>query len=151
MEAGTKVTAKGGAKGSVVSSKGGWIEVKIVGEKELKKFRMKDLTPVAKGAAAVTDDKLVPADLAKYTLHESKTANGRRHLDIADDTADKLREKTLDQTYTYAAKVLDEPESDLRKRYKALNVGMQRMNLGNRVRAAFRAAEAAGSDMKKAA
>jgi len=66
---------------------------------------------------------------------EKKTASGNVSVDCNDDVANKFRGKDLDAVYTAAAKILGEPEADLRKKYKHLNVGMQRMNLGNRVRA----------------
>lgn len=82
-----------------------------------------------------------PQVLRKYapTYHkdtEHKTAGGHASVDCNDPTAEKLRGKDLDAVYAIAAKTLKEPEADLRKRYKHLNVGMQRMNLGNRIRAA---------------
>lgn len=43
---------------------------------------------------------------------------------------------TLDETYAVAAEMTDVPAKDLRSRYSHLNVGMQRMNLGNRIRGA---------------
>jgi len=67
--------------------------------------------------------------------NEKKTASGNVSVDCNDDVANKFRGKDLDAVYTAAAKILGEPEADLRKKYKHLNVGMQRMNLGNRVRA----------------
>lgn len=68
---------------------------------------------------------------------EKKTAGGHVSVDCDDDTAIKLRGKDLDAVYTLAAKTLKEDEKALRARYKNLNLGMQRMNLGNRIRAAL--------------
>ena len=70
---------------------------------------------------------------------EKKTAGGHVSVDCADAIATKLRSKTLDEVYAFAAKALDETEKELRAKYKHLNAGMQRMNLGNRVRAAVNA------------
>ena len=64
-------------------------------------------------------------------------------LDIGDATAKRLRGFTLDEVYKLAAKELKESEKDLRARYRHLNPGMQRMNLGNRMRAAAKAAKGA--------
>ncbi len=80
-----------------------------------------------------------PAVLRKYAPqyhkdNEKKTAGGNTSVDCNDPTAAKLRSKTLDEVYAIAAKTLKEPEADLRRKYKNLNVGMQRMNLGNRIR-----------------
>ena len=79
---------------------------------------------------------MVPADLSRYHVDkEKKTAGGHASVDTNDELAQKLRGKTLDEVYAQAAKVLNEPEKDLRAKYTHLNVGMQRMNLGNRMRA----------------
>lgn len=67
---------------------------------------------------------------------ENKTVGGHVSVDNNDKLAKELRGKDLDTVYKAAAKLLKEPEADLRKRYKHLNPGMQRMNLGNRMRAA---------------
>ena len=47
-----------------------------------------------------------------------------------------LRGKSLDAVYKLAAKKLGEDEKKLHGRYQHLNLGIQRMNLGNRIRAA---------------
>lgn len=66
---------------------------------------------------------------------ERKTAGGHVSVDNGDKLAAQLRGSTLDQVYAFAAKTLGEAEKDLRTKYAHLNVGMQRMNLGNRCRA----------------
>lgn len=67
---------------------------------------------------------------------EKRTAGGHVSVHNGDEIATKLLGKDLDQVYTMAARQLKEDEADLRKKYKHLNTGMQRMNLGNRMRAA---------------
>ena len=74
------------------------------------------------------------ADLSGYV--KTKAASGNTSLDCADDVAKQLRGKELDAIYKLAAKTLGETEKALRARYGRLNVGMQRMNLGNRLRRA---------------
>lgn len=101
--------------------------------------------PAKKAAKKADGDKVTgPAVLRKYAPDynhdkEKKTAGGHVSVDCADAIATKLRGKSLDDVYAFAAKALDEPEKELRAKYKHLNVGMQRMNLGNRVRAAVNA------------
>lgn len=95
-----------------------------------------------KKAAVKTDGVKGPQVLRKYAPQyhkdtEKKTSGGHVSVDCNDELATKLRGKDLDSVYAFAAKTLKEPEADLRKRYKHLNVGMQRMNLGNRCRAAL--------------
>lgn len=65
-----------------------------------------------------------------------KTAGGNQAVDCGDNTAKLLRGKTLDEVYKIAARETRESEAELRKQYKHLNPGMQRMNLGNRIRGA---------------
>ena len=72
--------------------------------------------------------------LDRYTA--GKTTNGRRTLDIGDATAKRLRGLDLDGTYKAAAKAPGETEKGLHTKYQHLNPGMQRMNLGNRMRTA---------------
>jgi hypothetical protein len=92
----------------------------------------------SKSAAAIS----IRADLSRYKIGESKTATGRKTIDIGDATAELLRGKSLDDVYKLAAKKLGEEEKALRERYQHLNLGMQRMNLGNRLRAASKEASA---------
>lgn len=66
---------------------------------------------------------------------EKRTAGGHVSVHNGDEIAQKLIGKDLDQVYTMAARTLKEDEVELRKKYKHLNIGMQRMNLGNRMRA----------------
>lgn len=75
-----------------------------------------------------------------YVRH--KTPNGTFSYDNGDKVASTLRDLTLDEVYKEVAKATREEgvtiadqEATLRKRYGKLNAGMQRMNLGNRLRA----------------
>lgn len=99
--------------------------------------------PAKKAAAkkADGDEKLVKANLENYTVHDSKTPSGRRHLDIGDSVADKLREMKLEDIYRYASQLTEVPMAQLKRQYEKLNPGMQRMNLGNRIRGVYRLAE----------
>lgn len=81
-------------------------------------------------------------DLSDYVA--VKSAGGNSSLDNGDSLAKKLRAKDIEAVYKEAAKVLGRDEvAALRKRYSKLNVGMQRMNMGNRMRAALRSDKAA--------
>jgi hypothetical protein len=79
-------------------------------------------------------DKDHKVDLSHYA--RVKSASGNASLDNGDAVAKQLRELTIDDVYSRASKVLKEPVTALKARYKHLNVGMQRMNLGNRIRGA---------------
>lgn len=71
------------------------------------------------------------------TYEPVKSAGGNSSLDCGDQLALKLRGADLDDIYEKAAKTLGESERSLKSRYSHLNPGMQRMNLGNRLRAAL--------------
>ncbi len=79
-------------------------------------------------------DKDHKVDLSHYS--KVKSASGNASLDNGDDVAKRLRGMELDDVYSLASKTLKEPVKALRERYKKLNPGMQRMNLGNRIRGA---------------
>lgn len=78
-------------------------------------------------------------DISSYD--RIKLNNGRVSFDNGDVTAQKLRAKTLDEVYELAAKASDVSVRSLKDKYKNLNIGMQRMALGNRIRAAARSKE----------
>lgn len=71
------------------------------------------------------------------------TANGNTSLDSGDELAKDLRGLELAEVYTRASKALKVPVAELKAKYATLNAGMQRMNLGNRMRAAAIRAKAA--------
>ena len=85
-------------------------------------------------------------DLSRYTHHEAKTASGRKVMDVNDRAAAMLRGKTLDEAYEIVSmeiaiafdRHLTEARQELVARYEHLNPGMQRMNLGNRLRKALK-------------
>jgi hypothetical protein len=115
-------------------------------------------TPAKKAAKAKRSHAKVPSNgltgpavLKAYAPqyhkdNETKTSGGNPSVDNDDEVAQKLRGKDLDAVYGVVAKALktkdqtaEAVEKELRARYKGLNVGMQRMNLGNRFRAALKA------------
>lgn len=67
---------------------------------------------------------------------KSKAAGGGVSFHNGDEVAVKLAGKDLDAVYEAAAKALKVDVKDLKSKYKHLNVGMQRMALGNRMRKA---------------
>ncbi len=74
-------------------------------------------------------------------IHEytrGKTASGNVSYHCGDELAEKLNGKDLDDVYSFAASKLKVEEKELRKKYEHLNPGMQRMSLGNRLRAALK-------------
>lgn len=65
-------------------------------------------------------------------------ASGRKSLSNGDDLAQALETYPLDALYATVADIF---EIDLQTQYAHLNLGSQRMNLGNRMRAAFNKVE----------
>jgi hypothetical protein len=91
-----------------------------------------------------------------YVKH--KTAAGNNSLDSGDSVAADLRSLTLDEAYEFAARELvrngeftstREAMQTLTARYGSLNPGMQRMNLGNRLRGSHRRNQTATKAARK--
>lgn len=99
-----------------------------------------------------TNDKLIKADLTHYVKGAGLTNSGRPTVDVDDVVAQALRGEDLEVIYPKVAewlkamgrehigrgsKKMEVTEENLRLRYGSLNVGMQRMNLGNILRGAM--------------
>lgn len=104
--------------------------------------------PVAKKptkAKKAVGDRLVPADLTQYKVSKDKpTANGNPSVDSDDRVAQMLRGKSLKDVYALVAKHTANQDdamsvNQLVAKYKHLNIGMQRMNLGNKLRGVLNA------------
>ena len=72
----------------------------------------------------------------KYVRGLGVTVHGNRTIDIDDRVARQLRGTDNKEMYQIASKVLGESVRSLRAKYGHLNIGMQRMSLGNRMRGA---------------
>jgi hypothetical protein len=137
----------------LLSVSGGWSTIRTEDGQE-RKVRNSLITPMteqAQPAAAAAAAAATPArriarvkdtefDLSRYVVHDVKTMGGRRTVDCADAVAAALRGSPLDAVYQQAAVATGESVDALRARYGHLNLGMQRMNLGNRIRGAAKAA-----------
>ena len=67
----------------------------------------------------------------------------RLRVDCGDEVAEELRPLTLEKVYATVAKGTGATAKSLHEKYNHLNLGQQRMNLGNMLRRARREAEAA--------
>lgn len=100
----------------------------------------------------IESNKLIKADLEHYVKGAGVTNSGRPTVDIDDVVAKALRGDDLEVLYPRVAtwlqlmgretigrgsKKMEVTEENLRQRYSRLNVGMQRMNLGNILRGAL--------------
>lgn len=81
---------------------------------------------------------MVPKDRYQVT-RDVKTSSGRVSVDNGDPVANALRGLPLPAVYRMVADKLEIPLPELEARYRHLNPGMQRMNLGNVYRKAVRA------------
>lgn len=86
--------------------------------------------------AATGEKRTICADREKY--QKTRTATGKPSLNNGDQVASGLGGLTLEQTEKVAIKILGITQDDIDTKYGHLNEGMQRMTLGNRLRAAVK-------------
>lgn len=113
--------------------------------KAVRKGRAKQTTKGSKPVVAEDGKVRLHPDHSRYTKHKDvRTASGRAAYDNSDDVADELRGMELEDVYELVGKAATKAgrDIDLRAKYAHLNLGMQRMNLGNVLRAIRKAAEA---------
>ena len=79
---------------------------------------------------------ILEPNMSKYVRGLGLTVHGNRTIDINDKVAQQLRGTDIKEMYQIAAKALGESVRTLRAKYGHLNIGMQRMSLGNRMRGA---------------
>jgi hypothetical protein len=82
----------------------------------------------------------IRVDKDKY--QDARTSTGTKSLNNGDVVAEALTGMTLSEVQTLADSFIG--ENDFRTRYAKLNLGMQRMNIGNRLRGAI--SKANGTD-----
>lgn len=89
----------------------------------------------AKGTEEIKDGKVsIKPNLGKYVTGVSGSGKKTKRSDHP--VSATLDGFTLDEVYTVASKMTDVSQKGLKEKYSHLNVGMQRMNLGNRIRGA---------------
>lgn len=90
----------------------------------------------AKEAVAKEDDGKVSIkpDLEKYV--DGVSGSGKKTKRSDHPVSQALDGMSLDEVFGVASKMCDITQKDLKEKYGHLNVGMQRMNLGNRIRGA---------------
>ena len=89
---------------------------------------------------ASTEEKKEPAvriNRDRYTA--TKTASGQKSLNNGDEVAATLDGLNIDELFKIGVTMLEE---DFTEKYSKLNVGMQRMNMGNRLRAKVKTIDA---------
>ena len=93
----------------------------------------------SKGLAPLVRRSIVPEGYRERCVvdKEHKTAKGNVSVHCGDELAVFLRGKSLEQVYEIAAKAFG-TGNGLKAKYSHLNTGQQRMNVGNRIRAAIK-------------
>lgn len=126
-------------RAKILSVSKGWLTIELSDGSQVK-ARERDVRIADEGGITnrrVGDRKY---DCSRYVRKVNGKANlsnaGNATMDNGDAVAKRLRGAALEDVYEEAAKVLGESVSALQAKYKHLNPGMQRMNLGNRMRAA---------------
>lgn len=79
-----------------------------------------------------TDKKEPLVNVKRDKYHKTRAASGSVSLNNGDEVATALEGLTLEEIFEVASKLI--PDNDFTTRYKKLNPGMQRMNVGNRLR-----------------
>jgi hypothetical protein len=90
---------------------------------------------------------VIKPDLTKYV--NGVSGSGKKTKRANDPIAEALDGFTVEEVATVAANMCDVPAKDLLAKYEHLNVGMQRMNLGNRIRGAVAKLDKAHEGDKK--
>ena len=90
----------------------------------------KNKQPAAEKAGPVR----VKPDLEKYVRGVS--GSGKKTMRSVNAVADALDGFTIGEVYSVASQLTGTSQKELHTKYDHLNVGMQRMNLGNRIRGA---------------
>ena len=118
-------------------------EKKAKAAKPAKKAKAKKAKVASGEVGGLVNSKLRVKYVAKYRKGKKgeRTAGGNQPVDCDDKVAKALRGKDLEAVYKEVAKALapDETVASLKAKYGKLNLGMQRMNLGNRLRGALNA------------
>lgn len=89
----------------------------------------------AKDTKAEAKDSLVKVDRNKYV--SARSASGAKSLNNGDEVAIALAGLAIETLYKVADSICGDAAKEFRTKYAKLNVGMQRMNLGNRIRGAI--------------
>ena len=149
---GETVTAERGGKQVAT----GWIAVTLA-DGSSAKARAKDLSDIREVKQVLTCDDEGNEVVAEKSERKNgvvdaryldryvtvKLDNGATVKDNGDDVAQLLRGMELVEIYELASAKLGIDMSELTLKYEHLNPGQQRMNLGNRLRKAFRDADRA--------
>ena len=93
-------------------------------------------------AAATEGETKTTVVANREAYKQTRSASGAKSLSNGDEVATAMEGMNIEEVYTLAKEVTGE---DYQDRYAKLNVGMQRMNLGNRIRGVISKLNKAGA------
>jgi len=157
------IITKTGQQVEIIAKNGGWTTARVIGNTKQIKLRNGELSGHTVVDAPITRAYIAKADqsdkaprsklpieerkngvvysgyLPQYVAYSTVTKSGdvKRSIDKGDAVALALRPMTLDQVVAHVSKATGISQVGLRERFGHLNVGMQRMNLGNMLRKAL--------------
>lgn len=104
-----------------------------------------ELTLELSSLSLFVETKTMSSTLSKYRAkyEPSISANGRKSLNTGDDFARLVVGASAAEVCSLADAIFEAGEGHHAARYSKLNIGQQRMNSGNRVRAAIKRGDAA--------
>ena len=158
------IITKTGQQVEIIAKNGGWTTARVIGNTKHIKLRNGELSGHTVVDAPITRAYIAKADqsdkaprsklpieerkngvvysgyLPQYQAYSTVTKSGdvKRSIDKGDAVALALRPMTLDQVVAHVSKATGISQVGLRERFGHLNVGMQRMNLGNMLRKALK-------------
>jgi len=151
----------------IIAKNGGWTTARVIGNTKQIKLRNGELSghtvvdaPITRAYIAKAEQSTESAKaprsklpiedrkngvvysgyLPQYVSYSTVTKSGdvKRSIDKGDAVALALRPMTLEQVVAHVSKATGISQAGLRERFGHLNVGMQRMNLGNMLRKALK-------------
>ena len=158
------IYTKTGQQVEIIAKNGGWTTARAIGNTKHIKLRNGELSGHTVVDAPITRAYIAKADqsdkaprsklpieerkngvvysgyLPQYVAYSTVTKSGdvKRSIDKGDAVALALRPMTLEQVVAHVSKATGISQVGLRERFGHLNVGMQRMNLGNMLRKALK-------------
>jgi hypothetical protein len=161
------IYTKTGQQVEIIAKNGGWTTARAIGNAKHIKLRNGELSghtvvdaPITRAYIAKAEQSTESAKaprsklpiedrkngvvysgyLPQYVSYSTVTKSGdvKRSIDKGDAVALALRPMTLDQVVAHVSKATGISQVGLRERFGHLNVGMQRMNLGNMLRKALK-------------
>jgi hypothetical protein len=135
---------------TIIEKNGGWTTVEFDGGMQ-RKVRNGDLREILDEKVEYTLEEALAEEAQMGKIRKcvnttynpdhyikAKSINGHATLHNGDAIAQQLAAMTLDEIYIHVGQMMDHDKDGLINKYGHLNSGMQRMNLGNLLRAWYK-------------